>query len=143
MGEAHGVTIVNDYAHHPTAISVTLRAWRERVKGDLWAVWQPHTYSRTRILAESFKDSFGAAHHALVTDIFAAREDETPGLDAKDMVHLISQTGHPDARHSGDIFETAQLLSTEVKPGDIVVLLTAGDAPRIGLALLDVLSKRE
>ncbi len=144
MGEAGGVKIINDYAHHPTAITLTLRAWRERVgNGQLWAVWQPHTYSRTRTLADSFKDAFGAAHHALVTDIFAAREEFTPGLVSRDLADMITETGHPDARYSGDIFETAQILSTEVKAGDVVVLLTAGDAPRIGHALLAVLSKRK
>ncbi len=142
MGEASGVKVINDYAHHPTAIMMTLKAWRERVgKGSLWAVWQPHTYSRTRTLADSFKDSFGSAHHVLVTDVFAARETFTPGLDAKDLAAMMSD--HPDARYSGDLFETAQLLATEVKTGDIVVLLSAGDAPRIGHALLDVLRKRK
>lgn len=144
MGEAAGVKVINDYAHHPTAISLTLKSWRERVgDGQLWAVWQPHTYSRTRTLADSFKDSFGAAHHALVTDIFAAREAFTPGLVARDLADMITDTGHSDARYAGDIFETAQILATEVKSGDVVVLLTAGDAPRIGHALLDVLNKRK
>lgn len=143
MGEVGGVKIVNDYAHHPTAIMLTLKAWRERIgQGTLWAVWQPHTYSRTRALADSFKDSFGSAHHALVTDVFAAREAFTAGPDSKDLAAMITETGHPDARYSGDLFETAQILATEVQPGDIVVLLTAGDAPRIGQALLDVLNKR-
>ncbi|MBZ0307246.1 MAG: UDP-N-acetylmuramate--L-alanine ligase, partial [Anaerolineae bacterium] len=141
MGDAGGVKVVNDYAHHPTAIMMTLKAWRERVgAGSLWAVWQPHTYSRTRALADSFKDAFGAAHHVLVTDIFAAREIFTPGLDAKGLAAMMND--HPDARYSGDLFETAQILTTEVKAGDIVVLLSAGDAPRIGHALLDVLNKR-
>lgn len=142
MGEAGGVKVINDYAHHPTAIMMTLKAWRERVgNGSLWAVWQPHTYSRTRALADSFKDSFGSAHHVLVTEVFAARETFTPGLDSKDLAAMMSD--HPDARYSGDLFETAQILATEVKAGDIVVLLSAGDAPRIGHALLDVLRKRK
>ena len=143
MGEAAGVKVISDYAHHPTAIKATLKTWREQPHlRQLWAVWQPHTYSRTRALADTFKESFGAAHHVLVTDIYAAREKFSPGLDSGDLERLIQQTGHPDARHSGDLFDTAQILANEVKPGDIVVILSAGDAPRIGQALLDVLSKR-
>ena len=143
MGEAGGVRVINDYAHHPTAIRATLRAWRDQTHdGDLWAVWQPHTYSRTRALADSFKESFAAADHVLVTDIYAAREAKTPGLLARDLAELIRQGGHPDARHSGDLPETAQILANEVQPGDVVVLMTAGDAPQIGRALLDVLDKR-
>jgi UDP-N-acetylmuramate--alanine ligase len=143
MGAAAGVKVINDYAHHPTAISVTLKTWREQPQvRQLWAVWQPHTYSRTRALAETFKEAFGAAHHALVTDIYAARETFSPGLEAKDLAKMIEKSGHPDARYSGDLFETAQILANEVKAGDVVVILSAGDAPRIGQALLDVLSKR-
>ena len=141
MGEAAGVRVINDYGHHPTAIQATLKAWRDHCSGHLWAVWQPHTYSRTRVLADSFSEAFGAADHVLVTDIYAAREKSTPGLFSKDIVALIAQH-HPDARYSGDLFSTAQFLAEEVRPGDVVVLLTAGDAPQIGHALLDVLEKR-
>jgi UDP-N-acetylmuramate--alanine ligase len=143
MGTAGEVRVINDYAHHPTAIRATLKAWRDQAHdGDLWAVWQPHTYSRTRTLADSFKESFAAADHVLITDIYAAREAETPGLMARDLAELVRQAGHPDARHSGDLKDTAQVLANEVKPGDVVVLMTAGDAPQIGRALLDVLDKR-
>lgn len=143
MGEVGGVRIINDYAHHPTAIQATLKAWAEQLQGgELWAVWQPHTFSRTRALADSFAEAFGAAHHALVTDIYAAREQSSPGLFAKDIARMIRDHGHPDGRYSGDLFSTAQVLAEEVKPGDVVILLTAGDAPQIGLSLLDVLRKR-
>lgn len=142
MGEAAGVRVISDYAHHPTAITVTLKAWREQCEGNLWAVWQPHTYSRTRVLAESFKSAFRAADHVLVTDIYAAREQETPGLMAKDLAAMIKRDGHPDARHSGDLLSTAQILANEVTAGDVVLILSAGDAPQVGLALLDVLNKR-
>jgi UDP-N-acetylmuramate--alanine ligase len=144
MGEAGGVRVVSDYAHHPTAIRVTLRAWREQLqnRGKLWAVWQPHTYSRTRALADSFKSAFSTADHVLVTDIYAAREEATPGLFAKDLAQLIREDGHPDARYSGDLDLTAQILANEVRAGDVVLLMTAGDAPQIGLALLDVLYRR-
>ncbi len=143
MGEAAGVRVINDYAHHPTAINATLRAWREQSAARLWAVWQPHTYSRSRALASSFAGAFSAADHALVTDIYAAREDATPGLMAGDLARLIRDMGHPDVRHTGDLFATAQVLSQEVQAGDVVLIMSAGDAPMIGRALLDVLRKRD
>ncbi|NJL95404.1 MAG: UDP-N-acetylmuramate--L-alanine ligase [Anaerolineae bacterium] len=140
MGEAGGVRVINDYAHHPTAIRVTLKTWRDQPGlRHLWAVWQPHTYSRIRALGESFLESFSAADHVLITDIYAAREAPQPDINAKGLARAMK---HADARYSGDLFETAQLLATEVQPGDVVVLLSAGDAPRIGQALLDVLNKR-
>lgn len=143
MGEAAGIKIVSDYAHHPTAIYHTLQAWREQLTdGELWGVWQPHTYSRTRTLADTFKDSFGAAHHALVTEIYPSREKFTPGLVGKDLARMIAETGHPDARFAGDLMETAQILANEVQRGDVVIIMSAGDAPQIGAALLAVLQKR-
>jgi len=145
MGEAAGVRVVNDYAHHPTAIRSTLNAWHEQLqgKGNLWAVWQPHTYSRTRTLADSFQESFGAAQHALITDVYAAREAFTPGLDAPDIAQRMHRAGHPDARHTGDLNSTAQVLATEVQENDVVIIMSAGDAPQIGRALLSVLEKRQ
>jgi UDP-N-acetylmuramate--alanine ligase len=139
MGQAAGVRVVNDYAHHPTAISATLKAWKEQLggQGRLWGVWQPHTYSRTRALAESFQEAFGAADKVLVMDIFPSREEYSPGLDSKDLAEKI-----PHARHSGDLTFTAQMLAEEVKAGDTVVLMTAGDAPKVGEMLLAVLKNR-
>ncbi|MBN1201655.1 MAG: UDP-N-acetylmuramate--L-alanine ligase [Anaerolineae bacterium] len=141
MGQAGGVTVINDYAHHPTAIRVTLAAHRARPGlGDLWAVWQPHTYGRLRLLADAFAAAFEAADHVLITDVYSVREQHTPGLEAPDMADRIRANGHPDAQYSGSLAETARLLIERARPGDLIVLLSAGDAPRIGqdvLAALD------
>jgi UDP-N-acetylmuramate--alanine ligase len=147
MGQAGGVTVINDYAHHPTAIRVTLAA-HDRRRSDvrrLWAVWQPHTYGRMRALADRFKTAFMPADYVLVTDVYSVREAITPGLDAAGMADIIrdfelrSHIPPADVRYTGSLEATAQILINEVQPGDRVVILSAGDAPRIGEMLLAAL----
>ncbi len=144
LGQAGGVTVISDYAHHPTEIRVTLAALRERPGvRELWAVWQPHTYGRLRLLADDFARAFGAADHVLVTDVYSVREQVGPGLDAQGIVGRIGDAGHPDVRYTGALNATARALAAEVRPGDVVALLSAGDAPAtIGALLLDELRAR-
>jgi UDP-N-acetylmuramate--alanine ligase len=145
VGSAGGVTVVSDYGHHPTAIRAVLQAMRQQHPGRaLWAVWQPHTFSRTRTLAAEFANAFAQADHVLVTDIYAAREKYQPGdVDGPAMADRIAATGHPDARHSGDLEHTAHLLISELRsidePGAVVVIFSAGDAPKVGDMLLSAL----
>ncbi|MBI5961455.1 MAG: UDP-N-acetylmuramate--L-alanine ligase [Chloroflexi bacterium] len=137
MGTAGGVTVINDYAHHPTEIRVTLAAQREQPGVNrLWAVWQPHTYGRLRTLANDFAQAFAAADHVLVTDVYSVRENPAPGLDGAGIVAMIATAGHADARYTGSLEATAAILAEHVRPGDRVVLLSAGDAPQIGERLL-------
>ncbi len=142
MGQAGGVTVLSDYGHHPTAIRAVLQAARQRYRGaTIWAVWQPHTYSRTRLLAADFASAFADANHALITDIYAAREQPRPGdPTGEDLARMARSAGHPDARHSGDLDATAALLKREVRPGDVVIIFSAGDAPRVGEMLLSSLA---
>lgn len=145
MGSAGGVTVVSDYGHHPTAIRATLQALRQQYPGRaLWAIWQPHTFSRTRTLAAEFAGAFVGSDHVLVTDIYAAREQFQPGdLDGAAMAERIAATGHPDARRSGDLEHTARLLIDHLAgadgPGAVVVIFSAGDAPKVGELLLAAL----
>jgi UDP-N-acetylmuramate--alanine ligase len=141
LGQVAGVTVVNDYAHHPTAIRMTLEAWAEGV-GQLWAVWQPHTYNRLRALADEFVHSFARADHVIVTAVYSVREAISPGLTPSDLVGEIQKLGHPDARYCDDFEQAAVLLVNEVGNGDTVVILSAGDAPKIGYRLLDLLDEK-
>ena len=144
MGQAGGVTVISDYAHHPTAIAATLAAFRGRPGvRDLWAVWQPHTYGRLRALAADFAGAFGAADHVLVTDVYSVRETVSPGLDAQGIVERIRAAGRPDVRYTGGLEATAAVLVEDVQPGDCVLLLSAGDAPQIGGRVLDALRARD
>ena len=144
MGAARGVTVINDYAHHPTAIRATLRAARERFPAaTLWAVWQPHTYSRTRLLQDEFINAFDAADHVLITDIYGARELPQPDDPSPErLAALMRQRTGKSARHSGSLAQTAAYLAEAVCADSAVILLSAGDAPRIGEQLLAALSQR-
>ena len=136
-GEADGVVIVDDYAHHPTAIRVTLQAARQRFPHrPLWAVWQPHTYSRTKTLLADFAQSFGGADHVIVAPIYAARETDTLGVSS---AAVVATMRHPDARCARSLDEALVWLGTEVRPGDVVLTLGAGDGHLVGKWLLELL----
>ncbi len=129
-GAVDDVLVVDDYAHHPTAIRLTLAAARARWPGHrLWALWQPHTYSRSRALQSGYATAFADADELLVTDVYAAREDPLPGLDGASLAAAVS---HPRARHTPTGADALQLLLCEVKGPALILILSAGDAPRIG-----------
>jgi UDP-N-acetylmuramate--alanine ligase len=140
-GEIDGVLVVDDYAHHPTEIRATLRAARDRFPNQtLWAVWQPHTYSRTRTLLDEFAQAFDQADQVIVLPIYAARETDTLGVSSTDVV---SAMRHPDARVAGSLEEAVVWLGTEVRPGDVVLTLGAGDGDKVGEWLLEVLHSEQ
>ncbi len=133
-GEANGIVVIDDYAHHPTQIRTTLRAARERYPGrTIWAVFQPHTYSRTRALLGEFAASFADADHVVVTDIYAAREFDDLGVSAAD---IMARMRHPDARYIPGLDEAAGHLLDHLKPGDVLLTLGAGDGYKVGEEVL-------
>jgi UDP-N-acetylmuramate--alanine ligase len=134
---ANGMQVYSDYGHHPTAISATLQGARTRF-GDskIWAVWQPHTYSRTHLLAGEFAACFKDADHALITDIYAARETQPAEFTSPAQIADQGRSaGHPDMRASGNLSDTTELLRREGQTGDIAIIFSAGDAPQIGVQL--------
>lgn len=133
-GETGGVTVIDDYAHHPTAIRVTLEATRQRYpKHAIWAVWQPHTYSRTQALLDSYLTAFEAADHVLITDIYAARESPIPGVSADEVVKAMK---HADVRYTPELRDATRALLTDVQSPAVVIIMSAGDAPLIGVEFL-------
>ena len=138
-GTRKGVTVIDDYAHHPTEVEATLAAARARFGDDrrIWAVFQPHTFSRTRALLHNFARSFDDADAALVTDVYAARES---GDRAAAAAEVTAASVHPSIRHSGDVESTSALLYAEVAAGDVVLTLGAGTSHRIGELLLERLA---
>lgn len=142
-GQAGGVTVVDDYAHHPTEIRATLAAARGRYPEQaLWAVFQPHTYSRTAALLEEFGTAFADAEHVIVTDIYAARELDTLGLSGADVAAQIKRSGHPDVEYVGTLDEAAAVVLERVRPGDVVLTLGAGDGCLVGERVLERLQGR-
>ncbi len=140
-GTVAGITVVDDYAHHPTEIEVTLSAARLKYPGrTIWAVFQPHTYSRTSTLLDDFAAAFGDAEHVVVTGIYAARELDTLGISGEDVV---LRTTHPDARYIETLDAAAAFLLDRVQPGDVVITMGAGDGYLIGERLLQGLKRRE
>jgi UDP-N-acetylmuramate--alanine ligase len=133
-GQAGDILVVDDYAHHPTEIRATLAAARARYPGRaIWAVFQPHTYSRTRALLDDFARAFADADHVLLVDIFAAREQDDGSIHSRD---ILARMSHPDARYVGGLAEAAEFLGRHLHAGDVLITLGAGDGYRIGEMVL-------
>ena len=140
LGQAGDVTIIDDYAHHPTEIQATLAAARERYPGrPIWAVWQPHTYSRTKRLLAGFTESFDLADRLVALDIFASRETETLGINTAIVLEAID---HPNAYYARSMAEASAYILDRVRPGDVILTLTAGDGYIVGQSVLQSLTKR-
>ncbi len=136
VGEWNGITLIDDYAHHPTEIKATLKAAREFFPDrKIWAIWQPHTFSRTQALLNEFSESFSNADEVIITDIFAARESYN-GFGIDDVMKSVR---HQALHHCGTIAETAEFLTGNLKSGDVVVTLSAGDANRAAPMALEML----
>ncbi len=144
-GEARGVRIFDDYAHHPTEIKATLRGARQRYPlGNIWAIWQPHTYSRTAALLDAFAEAFDDADHVIVLPIYAARErKEDFGFvaNALNPIEIARKIRHRDARNAASFGDALGMLIAQVKGGDVVITLSAGDGNQVGERLLEMLSK--
>jgi UDP-N-acetylmuramate--alanine ligase len=139
LGQVDGVVVVDDYAHHPTEIRATLATARLRFQGStIWAVFQPHTYSRIRALMAAYISAFSDADHVIVTEVFGAREEPDQEMTGRTIAEKID---HHDVQFLDDFKEIAEQLANNVKPGDVVVTLSAGDANVVGRFLMDELSK--
>ncbi len=139
VGVVDDITLIDDYAHHPTEIAATLSAARSRfTRSRIWAVWQPHTFSRTRLLADAFAASFDKADRVIVTEIYASREKNQAYSSAR-VAGLIPEK---KGLYLRTLQETTEYLSQHLQPGDILVVLSAGDADQINRQLRQQLSER-
>lgn len=138
-GEAGGVRVVDDYAHHPTEVEATLRAARAVVgDGALRVLFQPHLYSRTANFADRFAEALSLADDVVVTSVYAAREDPTPGVEG-DLV--TSKMDPARAQFVPDRFEAARALAARARPGDLVMTVGAGDVTELGPTILDQIGR--
>lgn len=143
IGEAAGVTVIDDYAHHPTEVRASLRAIKahqDREGRSLWLIYQPHTQHRTASLFESFTRCFEDADHAIITPAYmpAGRLLSEAGASAEQLMAAID---HPDARCLSPA-DAAAAVAREAESGDIVVVMGAGDIWMVGSPLLQMLEER-
>jgi UDP-N-acetylmuramate--alanine ligase len=128
--------VVDDYAHHPTEIQATLAAARARYpKRRIWAVWQPHTYSRTKTLLQDFTGAFGDADEVIVTEVYAAREAQQNFSAAE----IVSAMARPTAHFIASLDDVTGYLHEHVRKDDVVLVLSAGDADQVSGKLLTLL----
>jgi UDP-N-acetylmuramate--alanine ligase len=140
-GEAGGVLVIDDYAHHPTEVRVNLAAARDRYPGRRIVVYlQPHTYSRTRALLDEWATVFGDADVVRIGDIYAARETDTLGIDS---ASLAAHIAHPNVRAAGDLDGATRELLDLIHPDDILLTLGAGDGYKVGERVLAKLRDRK
>ena len=125
-GQAGGVVVYDDYAHHPTEIAATLRAARERHSGRIWAVFQPHTYNRTKHMLQDFARALELADCVVVTDVYApaGREMETYEVSSKD---IVSRMNHLCAHHIASLADAVDFLCGQLRPGDMLLTMGAGN----------------
>lgn len=134
-GTFNGVTVVDDYAHHPTEIAATLKAAQHYPHEKIWCVFQPHTYTRTKAFFNEFAEALSHTDHLVLADIYAARETDTLGVSSKALAEEAAKLG-TDAHYFPSFAEIEAFLKENCKPGDLLITMGAGDVVKVGEELL-------
>lgn len=134
-GNIHGVTIVDDYAHHPTEIAATLDVAKVYPHNNLYVVFQPHTYTRTKAFLNDFAKVLSTTGHIIITDIYAAREKNPGDIHAQDIITAMHNAGH-SALYMDNFEEIADYLLEHCVPNDLVITMGAGNVNQIADILL-------
>lgn len=142
-GTERGVTVVDDYGHHPVELRATLAAARTVGDGRIVAVFQPHRYTRTRDLFDEFARAFHDADVLVLTEVYAAGEDKLPGVDSAALASAVRAAGHRDVRFVAELEELPEALAPELRAGDLVITLGAGSVSSVGGRLLAALARGE
>lgn len=135
-GEERGVTVIDDYGHHPTEIRTTLEAAALLGYRAVNVIFQPHRYTRTRELENEFAECFGGSDRLWVIDIYAAGEDALPGVCSPDLVDRIVDSGHPCVEYSPSMQDAVRSAAEAAGPGEVVITLGAGNVWLAGEELL-------
>jgi len=138
-GKERGVTVVDDYGHHPTEIRATLDGARDCGFRRILVLFQPHRYTRTFHLIDEFGRSFNQADRVFVLDIYAASEKPIEGVTAESLVERLRQFGHRGAEYVGTVDRGVEALAAAVQDGDLVLTLGAGNVWQAGDRLLEKL----
>jgi UDP-N-acetylmuramate--alanine ligase len=138
-GEPGGITVIDDYGHHPEEIRATLGAIRDSWKRPLTVIFQPHRYSRTRDLFDDFVTAFDGADRLVLTEIYGAGEDPIPEVSGELLYQAIKRNGRVDVEFIADKTQIAKRLRGKLVPRDIALTLGAGDIYKVGEALVEAL----
>jgi len=130
-GEVNGITVIDDYAHHPSEIKATLEAASNCNYKRIWCVFQPHTYTRTKLLFKDFINSFDKAYFTIISDIYAAREADPGDINSAMLVKEMKQNGS-NAEYISDFYQIADYLKNHASDGDLVITMGAGDISIVG-----------
>jgi UDP-N-acetylmuramate--alanine ligase len=135
-GSLNGVTIIDDYAHHPTEIRTTLEAAKNYPHREVWCIFQPHTFTRTKAFFHEFATSLSLADHIILADIYAARETDTLGVSSELLAKEISELG-ADCYYFPSFDEIENFVKSHCIHGDLLITMGAGDVVNIGENLLN------
>ncbi|MFI5106353.1 MAG: UDP-N-acetylmuramate--L-alanine ligase, partial [Terriglobales bacterium] len=142
-GRADGVSVIDDYGHHPTEVRATLAAARQCGFSRVHVVFQPHRYTRTRDLLDEFGTAFADADSVLLVDIYPASEPPIPGVTADRVVGAIQKLGGKEARYMTSFAEAAREVVAVAEPGDMILTLGAGNIAQLGTQVVELLKARE
>ena len=143
VAQVGGVTLVDDYGHHPAEILATLAAARRAFDGRVIVAFQPHRYSRTQHLWDDFTRAFNACDRLFVTDIYPAGEAPMVGVSGERLARAVAEHGHHSVSYAADRADLGRALASEAKPGDAVIALGAGDINRVLGEVRAELERRE
>ena len=143
-GTVSGITVIEDYAHHPTEIAATLRALRSLRPRRIVAVFQPHLYSRTKFFCSDFGQVLAKTDRLFITNIYGtAREEPMPGVSAMNVVEAAREAGNEEVEYVENKDEIPGVLLEHLRPGDTVVFLGAGDIGKVSDKMVEALEQRE
>jgi UDP-N-acetylmuramate--alanine ligase len=138
-GQAAGVTVIDDYGHHPTEIRATLAAAKQCGFGKIHVIFQPHRYTRTRDLMQEFSSAFSDADSLFVLDIYAASEQPIEGVSGEALARNIREKAGHNAQYAGSFADAVSAVVTAAHQGDMILTLGAGSVSQIGPLILESL----
>ena len=146
VGSANNVTVIDDYAHHPTEIKATIHAAKELDFKRVHVVFQPHRYSRATlfcdVLAEEFGSAFDEADSLIFTNVYAAGETPIPGVSGETFMEpILANANHPECSYVSRLADVPQAIAEVAKSGDLVITMGAGDVTSIGPVILDAIRR--
>lgn len=140
-GERGGILVVDDYGHHPTEIAATIQGAASSYGRRVFVLFQPHRYSRTQSVAGEFGHCFDGAHRVFVTDIYPAGEKPIPGVSAHTIIDRVKAESRTSVEHAPSVEQMLDRVMAELKPGDLVITMGAGDIYKAGEKLLERLGE--